>query len=125
MPAQHGGKTECRILALIPTFADGSGSYYTQVASAVTVCSWRDQFCRKTGRLYSLALAMADPVWTAEEQEALAFWQPLAQQVPDIDANTWELLSGYIILHDIPQVKAICAEIVAEWRKTKRKAARV
>jgi len=119
-PDQHGGKTECRIL--LPRDDDEAvlacGRRLMMIcASAESVCSWRDQFDRRVGRLYSLALALCelDAGWGVKHA--------ILEQHFGYFTIDWMLgnLAIYAAVPNQTAVKEICADIVRSW-KTNRKA---
>jgi hypothetical protein len=125
--AQHGGKTVCRIYrtveALVPR-GDGKTTDLVEVAHAETVCSWRDQFDRRVGRLYSLALALCELDVPLEEWDGIDIWQPLVKVIEPFHptGDQWEQLCGYIRHDKQSVVKQICAEIVDAWKHPPRSA---
>ncbi len=107
-PAGHGGKTQCVIWEV----GDVSGtSTLTTVASAETVCSWRDQFDRRVGRLYSLALALCD--WDAPIEDRYHIFCNHAGHYSDSAA--WDMYDA-LDTYDRGCVKRICSEIMQSWR---------
>jgi hypothetical protein len=117
-PANTGGRTECRIYEYDPCPSDDLGGQMLTRASAEAVCSRSDQFSRRAGRLYSLALALCE--WDAEWCSALSIMERYMPTCPDIGTDAWYALSAGIQLHNQPAVKTACAEIVAAWRKPQR-----
>lgn len=113
--AQHGGSTLCVIWE--QTDVGGPGSLVT-VATGEAICSWRDQFDRRVGRLYSLALALCEmPDLTPDD---LDLWDAFGIQTRDYcKPYQFDQLCGYIMLKDKPVVKSICAEIVKSWHERK------
>lgn len=119
--SQHGGKTECRIYQrLSQNEIDKEFEHNSVVctdhivAHAEAVCSWRDQFDRRVGRLYSLALALCEIDLDISTRRQL-----LLQN----GAHAWEWdgkfvkLDTAIAAKDKSAVKRICAEIVQSWKR--------
>ena len=118
-PSQHGGQTRCRIYQVVDAPEGGERGALKEVASAEAVCSWRDQFSRKVGRLYSLALALCE--MSNLTPDDLDLWDALGTQTHDYcKPYQFGQLCDCVLSKDKPAVKRICAEIVGEWRKPRR-----
>lgn len=118
-PAQHGGMTECGIYCAGRAYDSSEDIDVTTephiVASAISICSWRDQFDRRTGRLYSLAYALCKLTDVA----ACIRCSIMIGHFPDhLTTQTVPLYDAFEA-NDLGAVKRICAEIVAAWRKPK------
>lgn len=112
--AGSGGKTRCRICKVVRNaHADDNDSHLETVASAVAVCSWRDQFSRRVGRLYSLALALCE----LDRGPGLR-WDIFCKNCDSFSfpADLAEKILVTMAARDKPAVKAVCAEIVAAWQ---------
>lgn len=113
--SQYGGKTECAIFLTLASLDPMKTTFGEPVARAEAICSWRDQFDRRVGRLYSLALALCElPEDYEVRLDILKHHFPLLcpseDQVYSL-VQSWEHADGLT-------VKRICAEIVASWKAT-------
>lgn len=118
-PAMHGGKTICRIYLTLASLDPLKTTLGEPVASAETICSWRDQFSRPIGRLYSLALALNELNATREDK-----WRIIQRYLPTarLSPERWgDLLTHLELGLNVPAVKEICAEIVEGWKYPPRR----
>ncbi len=111
-PSGHGGKTICYIYQ--PNSDEPNDLML--VAHDESVCSWRDQFSRRAGRLYSLALALNKLDWDHIDKYRFMY----RYKFVNLSSLTDIGLSIAFNFGEEAQIKAACALIVAAWRKPKR-----